>query len=204
MTACVRSMRVSQMLSPPRGKKTQHIHNIMNPFAIIWPCHERARPLTTVCQQNVAPVTQNAMPCHLPNHFLQTAQRNGIDAIRRPGSACTVLILLCSIQKNVPENAPKPKSKIQNPKSKIQNPKSEIQNPKSKIRNPKFAQEELLHKAPKSKIRNPKSKIRNPKSKIQNPKSKIRNPKSKIQNPKSKIQNPKSKIPEIWGGGGLM
>ena len=84
-----------------------------------------------------------------------------------------------------------------------QNPKSEIQNLKSKIQNPKFAQEELLHKAPKSKIRNPKSKIRNPKSK--NPKSKIRNPKSKIQNsgnlgrwgPHVKecyitIQNPKS------------
>ena len=128
MTACVRSMRVSQMLSPPRGKKTQHIHNIMNPFAIIWPCHERARPLTTVCQQNVAPVTQNAMPCHLPNHFLQTAQRNGIDAIRRPGSACTVLILLCSIQKKFLKTPPN-----QNPKSEIQNPKSEIQNPKSKI-----------------------------------------------------------------------
>ena len=45
-----------------------------------------------------------------------------------------------------------PKSEIQNPKSKIRNPKSKIQNPKSKIQNPKFAQEELLHKAPKSKI----------------------------------------------------
>ena len=97
---------------------------------------------------------------------------------------------IMSHPKNVHENAPKPKSKIPNPK---------------------FAQEELLHKAPKSKIQNPKSKIQNPKSKIQNPKSKIQNPKSEIQNPKSKIQNPKSeiqnpksKIPEIWGGGGLM
>ena len=80
---------------------------------------------------------------------------------------------IMSHPKNVHENAPKPKSKIQNPK---------------------FAQEELLHKAPKSKIQNPKSKIQNPKSKIQNPKSKIQNPKSEIQNPKSKIQNPKSKI----------
>ena len=116
--------------------------------------------------------------------------------IRRPGSACTVDVL-CSIQnlsQNPKSEIQNPKSKIRNPKSKIQNTKSKIQNPKSEIQNPKFAQKEMLHNAPKSKIPNPKSKIQNPKSEIQNPKSKIRNPKSKIQNPKSEIQNPKSKI----------
>ena len=123
-------------------------------------------------------------------HLLQ----QGRSQIRRPESACTVLILLCSIQKMSLKTPPN-----QNPKSKIQNPKSEIQNPKSKIQNPKSEIQNL-----KSKIRNPKSKIQNPKSEIQNPKSKNRNPKSKIRNPKSKIRNPKSKIPEIWGGGGLM
>ena len=68
--------------------------------------------------------------------------------IRRPGSACTVILILCRIQKMSAKTPPK-----------IQNPKSKIQNPKSKIWNPKFAQKGLLHKAPKSKIRNPNSKI---------------------------------------------
>ena len=149
-------------------------------------------------------------------HHEQTSVR----AIRRPGEACTVFLLLCRIQNLflilhpnffIP---PTSKSKIQNP----QNPKS----PKSKI--PKI-QNPQNPKSPKSKIpeiwghikicyitfQNPKSKI--PKigqksldfgfwiggfwildfgPKIQNPKS----PKSKIpkiQSPKS----PKSKIPKI-------
>ena len=125
--------------------------------------------------------------------------------IRRPGSARTVLLILCSIQKMSAKTPPNqnPKSKIRNPKSKIRNPKSKIQNPKSEIQNPKIAQEELLHKAPEYKIQNPKSKIRNPKSKIRNPKSKIQNPRDLGQwGPHIKkcyitIQNPKSKIPEI-------
>ena len=126
--------------------------------------------------------------------------------IRRPESACTVIIILCSIQKMSAKTPPNqnPKSKkIQNPKSKkIQNPKSEIRNPKSEIQNLHKKNCYIRLQNPKSKIqnpkiRNPKSKIQNPKSKIRNPKSEIQNPKPEIQNPKSKIRNPKSKIPEI-------
>ena len=106
--------------------------------------------------------------------------------IRRPGSACTVILILCRIQNMSAKTPPK----IKNQKSKIRNPKSEIQNPK-------FAQEELLlHKAPKSKIRNPKSKIP---AKIQNlgrwgPH--IKNCYITIQNPKSKI--PKNPAKKVW------
>ena len=77
--------------------------------------------------------------------------------IRRPGSACTVILILCRIQKMSAKTPPK----IQNPKSdvhkkncyiRLQNP-----NPKSKIprENPKFGalgapHKELLHQNPKS------------------------------------------------------
>ena len=100
--------------------------------------------------------------------------------IRRPESACTVIIILCSVQKMSAKTPPN-------------------QNPRSKIQNPKFAQEELLHKAPKSKIQNPKSEIQNPKSEIQNSRE---NPKFGAVGASRKecyitIQNPKSKISEI-------
>ena len=111
--------------------------------------------------------------------------------ICRPGSACALILILCSIQ-----------NLSQNPKSKIRNPKSEIQNPKSEIQNLHKKNCYIRLQNPKSEIRNPKSEIQNPKSKIQNPKSEIQNPKSKIQNPKSKIQNPRPKS-KIWGVGGL-
>ena len=65
--------------------------------------------------------------------------------IRRPGSARTVILILCRIRNMSAKTPPKiqnPKSKIQNLHKKncyirLQNPKSEIQNPKSEIQNPK-------------------------------------------------------------------
>ena len=120
--------------------------------------------------------------------------------IRRPGSACTVILILCTIQKMSAKTPPN-----QNPKSKIRNPKSKIRNPKSEIQNLHKKNCYIRLQNPKSKIQNPKSKIRNPKSKIPNPKSEIRNPKFRKlgavgasrkgmlhNDPKSKIQTPKS------------
>ena len=146
-------------------------------------------PLFTICFACI--FCRNVNNIQIPVFFV--SRRKNAAEIRRPGSACTVILILCSIQKmsaKTPSNQ-NPKSKIRNPKSKIQNPKSKIQNPKSKIQNPK------------SEIQNPKSKIRNPKSKIQNPKFRKfgavgASCKGMLHNdPKSKIQTPKSKIPEI-------
>ena len=125
--------------------------------------------------------------------------------IRRPGSACTVILILCSIQKMSAKTPPNqnPKSEIQNPKSEIRNPKSKIQNPKSKIQNPKSKIQNLHKKNCYIRLQNPKSEIQNPKSEIQNPKSEIQNSGNLARwGPHLKecyitIQNPKSKIPEI-------
>ena len=133
--------------------------------------------------------------------------------IRRPGSACTVILILCSIQKMSAKTPPNqnPKSEIQNPKSEIRNPKSKIQNPKSKIQNPKSKIQNLHKKNCYIRLQNPKSEIQNPKSEIQNPKSKIRNPKFRKfgavgasskgmlhNDPKSKIQNPRNPAEKVW------
>ena len=64
--------------------------------------------------------------------------------IRRPGSACTVILILCSIQKMYAKTPPN-----QNPKSKIRNPKSPG---KSKFGAVGASHKGMLHNDPKSKI----------------------------------------------------